>query len=147
MKKISADVWAPEIKRLRGDFSQEEFSYFLGVSKSTIQNWESGGATPYWSTVDRIREMCRNRRPLAEEAREVPRRNRWCGEELALHLHQALDVIIRHAGENVLPNLDQDLFERARRFEAGFRAFREPRERPESTDERAGNVARPKQKA
>jgi len=46
-----------EIRKLRGEMSQEEFARIIGVSWQTVHNWETGKTTPKGLFLIRLLEV------------------------------------------------------------------------------------------
>jgi transcriptional regulator with XRE-family HTH domain len=164
MKKVSSwQEMAIHARKSRPQrTNQEEFGRILGVSTSEVRRWEQGESAPtpaqaislgkevgppdcwfWWELAGLGRADIMQAFGLAAPAVRSPE----CTEELALHMREALDIIVQRGKETVLKKVDEQLFKFARSYEMSFRALGEQEREPFSGHNMAKAVIRPKQKA
>ena len=91
--------------------TQDEFARVLGVSQSTVQNWESGRTCPHRGTRARIHGLLGGNQP------ETPRpKHSKVAEETRLQLMTALETILERAPNTVIEELSRILTDRAGKY-------------------------------
>lgn len=87
---------------------QEDFARLAGVSRATLQNWESGRTEPPGRTLVRIRTL---------GGGGEKRKQRRYGEDTIAAAHTALDMILDNAPSEVVKKVQALLDKHAAQWE------------------------------